>query len=152
MQLLTPAIDTCFWQWSPHISQLYHHIQHGSNIVHAWMNLDVADTHISSSRAILRYILFVLWRRRPVMIYWKYNTLLHTIKPWQRYVFKLIMDNSYPALIGELLCVCCWYSWVPLNTVQFIMILHTPLQWQQQNENQTSNSQQTPHTSPSQMI
>ena len=35
------------------------------------------------------------------------------------------------------------------NAVQFIMILQTVLQWQQQNVNQTLNSQQTPHTSPS---
>ena len=36
--------------------------------------------------------------------------------------------------------------------VQFITILHTALRWQQQNINQTSNSQQTPHTSPSRAI
>ena len=35
------------------------------------------------------------------------------------------------------------------NMVQFITILNTALRWQQQNLNQTSNSQQTPHTSPS---
>ena len=35
------------------------------------------------------------------------------------------------------------------NVVQFITILHTALRWQQENVNQTSNSQQTPHTSPS---
>ena len=35
------------------------------------------------------------------------------------------------------------------NAVQFIMILHIALQWQQQKVNQTSNSQQTPHTLPS---
>ena len=32
---------------------------------------------------------------------------------------------------------------------QFITILHTALRWLQQNVNQTSNSQQTPHTLPS---
>ena len=36
-----------------------------------------------------------------------------------------------------------------INTVEFIMILHMALWWQQQNINQTSNSQQTTHTSPS---
>ena len=35
------------------------------------------------------------------------------------------------------------------NAVHFITIWHTPLRWQQQNVNQTSNSQQTPPTSPS---
>ena len=35
------------------------------------------------------------------------------------------------------------------NAVQFITILHTALRRQQQNVNQTSDSQQTPHTSPS---
>ena len=34
------------------------------------------------------------------------------------------------------------------NAVQFITILHTALRWQQQNVNQTSKSQETPHTSP----
>ena len=34
------------------------------------------------------------------------------------------------------------------NAVQFIMILSSALQWQQQNINQTSNSQQTPHIPP----
>ena len=34
--------------------------------------------------------------------------------------------------------------------VQFITIWQTALRWQQQNINQTSTSQQTPHTSPSQ--
>ena len=36
------------------------------------------------------------------------------------------------------------------NAVQFITILHMTLWWQQQNIYHTSNSQQTPHTSPSQ--
>ena len=35
------------------------------------------------------------------------------------------------------------------NAVQFITILHTALQWQHQNINQTSKLQQTLHTSPS---
>ena len=35
------------------------------------------------------------------------------------------------------------------NAVQFITILHNALRWQQLNVNQTSNSQQTPHSSPS---
>ena len=35
------------------------------------------------------------------------------------------------------------------NTVHFITILPSALRWQQQNINQTSKSQQTPHTSPS---
>ena len=35
------------------------------------------------------------------------------------------------------------------NAIGFIPILHTALLWQQQNINQTSNSQQTPHSSPS---
>ena len=35
------------------------------------------------------------------------------------------------------------------NPVQFITIWHTALRWQQQNVKQSSNSQQTPHTSPS---
>ena len=35
------------------------------------------------------------------------------------------------------------------NAVQFITISHMALWWQQQNINETSNSQQTPHTSPS---
>ena len=35
------------------------------------------------------------------------------------------------------------------NAVQFITILHRILQWQQQNIYHISNSQQTPHTSPS---
>ena len=34
------------------------------------------------------------------------------------------------------------------NAVQFIMILHTALQWQQQNMNETWIPQQTPHSSP----
>ena len=34
------------------------------------------------------------------------------------------------------------------NMVQFINILPTALPWQQQNVSQTSNTQQTPHTSP----
>ena len=35
------------------------------------------------------------------------------------------------------------------NMAQFITILYMALRWQQQKVNQTSNSQQTPHTSPS---
>ena len=35
------------------------------------------------------------------------------------------------------------------NVVQFIMILHMALRWQQQNINHNSNPQQTRHTSPS---
>ena len=35
------------------------------------------------------------------------------------------------------------------NTIQFFMVLHTALRWQWQNVDETSNSQQTPHTSPS---
>ena len=35
------------------------------------------------------------------------------------------------------------------NAVQFIMILQIALRWQQQNVNQTLDSQQKPHTSPS---
>ena len=35
------------------------------------------------------------------------------------------------------------------NAVQFITILFDTAIWQQQNLSQTSNSQQTPHTSPS---
>ena len=35
------------------------------------------------------------------------------------------------------------------NAVQFITILQTAVRWQQHNVNQISNSQQTPHTSPS---
>ena len=34
------------------------------------------------------------------------------------------------------------------NAVNFITILQTELQWQQQNVNKTWNTQQTPHTSP----
>ena len=35
------------------------------------------------------------------------------------------------------------------NAIQLITILFMALRWQEQNLNQTSNSQQTPHTSPS---
>ena len=34
------------------------------------------------------------------------------------------------------------------NVKQYIMILYTAMQWQQQNMDQTSHSQKTPHTSP----
>ena len=47
--------------------------------------------------------------------------------------------------------LCLWTHTVECcyNVVQFIMVLQTALQWQQQNVNKTSNSQQAPHTSPS---
>ena len=45
-----------------------------------------------------------------------------------------------------------WNNWYTVechyNAVQYFMILHTTILWQEQNWNQISKSQKTPHTSP----
>ena len=55
------------------------------------------------------------------------------------------VKKSYFQLLSLLNTVECHY-----NAVQYITVLHTALQWQLQNINKASNSQQTPHSSPSQ--
>ena len=46
------------------------------------------------------------------------------------------------------ICIYIYIVECRYNVVHFITILHTKLWWQHQNINQTSNSQQTPHISP----